>query len=107
VRGRVPAPIRPVGARATRPGKDPPIPENPQDPIWDHRPDGSRVRLSNGIRIVDRTGGHGAGRPGGGDAAGDAIEHLVTWRGEGGTVIVLGLDETCRPVYTTTLFDYR
>jgi hypothetical protein len=85
---------------ATRPGKDPPIPENPQDPIWDRRPDGSRVRLSNGIRIVDRTGA----RPAAGDAA---IEHLVTWRDEVGSVIVLGLDETCRPVYTTTLFDYR
>jgi hypothetical protein len=98
-----PAPNRPVGARATRPGKDPPIPENPQDPIWDRRPDGSRVRLSNGIRIVDRT----ARRPGAGDAADPAIEHLVTWRDEGGSVIVLGLDDTCRPVYTTTLFDYR
>ncbi|MEA2267690.1 MAG: hypothetical protein QOC64_300 [Solirubrobacteraceae bacterium] len=83
------------------------ISENPQHPEWDERPDGSRVRHSNGIRIVDRTGaGARADACAGAGAEADAIEHLVTWREPGGSVIVLGLDESCRPVYTTTLYEY-
>jgi hypothetical protein len=80
--------------------KGPPISEHLHQPIWDEQPDGSRVRLSNGIRIVDRTTRAGE------NAAAEDIEHLVTWREPGGGVIVLGLDATCRPVYTTTLYDY-
>jgi hypothetical protein len=34
------------------------------------------------------------------------IEHLVTWQEEGGHVVVLGLDATCRPAYLTTLYSY-
>jgi hypothetical protein len=60
---------------------------------WSERPDGSRVRWENGIRIVDRT----PRRP----AA--AIEHLVTWPEQGGQVVVMGLDASCRPVYITAL----
>jgi hypothetical protein len=35
------------------------------------------------------------------------IEHLATWQEEGGHVVVLGLDATCRPSHLTTLHDYR
>jgi hypothetical protein len=66
---------------------------NRSEPTWDEEADGSRVRLSNGIRIVDRTT-RGA-KPG-------AIEHLVTWE-EGGGTVLMGLDAACRPVYVTTL----
>jgi hypothetical protein len=35
------------------------------------------------------------------------VEHLVTWQADGGEVVVLGLDETCRPVGIATLYSYR
>ena len=57
------------------------------------QPDGSRVRWDNGIRIVDRT--TRLRRP--------EIEHLVTWPEQGGQVMVMGLDASCRPVYITAL----
>jgi hypothetical protein len=60
---------------------------------WSEQPDGSRVRWENGIRIVDRTTRRG----------GPEIEHLVTWPEQGGPVIVMGLDASCRPVYITAL----
>jgi hypothetical protein len=66
---------------------------NRGQPRWEEQPDGSRVRLSNGIRIVDRTSR---------GAVSGAIEHLVAWE-EGGGTILMGLDATCRPVYVTTL----
>jgi hypothetical protein len=47
------------------------------------------VRFENGIRIVDRTT--------------PPIEHLVTWSEQGGQIIVMGLDRSCRPVYITAL----
>jgi hypothetical protein len=56
---------------------------------WSRQPDGSRVRFENGIRIVDRTT--------------PPIEHLVTWSEQGGQIIVMGLDRSCRPVYITAL----
>jgi hypothetical protein len=58
------------------------------------------VRRSNGIRIVDRT------PRGEGDLPASEIEHLVSWQEEGGAVVVLGVDATCRPVYLTTLYSY-
>jgi hypothetical protein len=71
------------------------MPENPpQQPEWEERADGPRVRIVNGIRIVDcrdRTE-----RPG-------PIEHLVARQEADGRVVILGLDAECRPVYTTTL----
>jgi hypothetical protein len=63
---------------------------------WTDQPDGSRVRETNGIRIVDRTAG----------AARARVEHLVTWQEEGGRVVVLGLDGACRPVTMTTMYSY-
>jgi hypothetical protein len=60
---------------------------------WTQLPDGSRARWDNGIRIVDRTQ---RPRP-------DAIEHLVTWPEQGGNLVVMGLDASCRPVYITAL----
>ena len=63
---------------------------------WIERPDGSRTKITNGIRIVDRTV-----RP-----QPSSIEHLVAWTEEGGRMVVLGLDVGCRPVYTTTLYSY-
>jgi hypothetical protein len=75
---------------------------NMPEPRWEELPDGSRVRLANGIRIVDRTTRvRDVEEP---EPTG--IEHLVTWREDGGRVIVLGLDEACQPVYQTTLYDY-
>lgn len=87
-----------------RPWKDPEIPENTQQPRWEQRPDGTRERLVNGIRIVDRTGA--GDRPPRRPEA-PPVEHLVTWQEDGGRVIVLGLDADCKPVSTTTLYDYR
>jgi hypothetical protein len=58
---------------------------------WKEQPDGTRVRWENGIRIVDRT----TRRP--------EIEHLVTWPEQGGQVMVMGLDTSCRPIYITAL----
>ncbi|HEX7300510.1 MAG TPA: hypothetical protein VF257_16050 [Solirubrobacteraceae bacterium] len=68
-------------------------------PEWEERPDGTRVRMVNGIRIVDRSErspGNDAGAPG-------AIEHLVARQEVAGQVVILGLDDECRVVYTTTL----
>ena len=65
-------------------------------PDWKDQPDGSRMRVSNGIRIVDRTTRR---------AEGD-VEHLVTWQEDGGKVVVLGLDRACRPVTLTTMYSY-
>jgi hypothetical protein len=66
----------------------------PQQPEWEERPDGTRVRIVNGIRIVDRSD-RAASAPG-------PIEHLVAREVEEGLVI-LGLDANCRAVYSTTL----
>ena len=76
----------------------PPIPENMRQPEWKMQPDGSRVRLSNGITIIDRSarGAAAAGAP-------SDIEHLITWRQAEGEVVILGLDDDCRPIYATTL----
>jgi hypothetical protein len=72
------------------------MPENtPRPPEWEERPDGSRVRVVNGIRIVDRSD-RTSTPPG-------PIEHLVARPEEGGRVVILGLDAECRAVYTTTL----
>jgi hypothetical protein len=74
---------------------------NTQQPQWEEQPDGSRVRLANGIRIVDRTP-----RPDGDSRPRSPIEHLVTWQEDGGRMVVLGLDVACKPVYTTALYSY-
>jgi hypothetical protein len=71
------------------------LPEDTQHPQWEERPDGSRTRKVNGIRIVDRT------RPGGGAPA---IEHLVAEDQDGGRVRIVGFDADCRAVYVTMLF---
>jgi hypothetical protein len=60
---------------------------------WEELPDGARVRWENGIRIVDRT----TPRPR------PEIEHLVTWPEQGGQVMIMGLDTSCRPIYITAL----
>lgn len=64
---------------------------NTEHPAWEHRPDGSRARITNGIKIIVR-----------GSRRRAAIAHLVTWQ-EGATTCILGLDRSCRPVYTTAL----
>jgi hypothetical protein len=70
---------------------------------WEDRPDGSRVRIVNGIRIVDRSDRTHV-QQGADEAPPSApIEHLVARQEEGGRVVILGLDVECRPVYTTTL----
>jgi hypothetical protein len=75
----------------------------PRKPEWEERPDGSRVRIVNGIRIVDRSD-RGESQQGGNEAPpSEAIAHLVARQEEGGRVVILGLDVECRPVYTTTL----
>jgi hypothetical protein len=72
-------------------------------PEWEERPDGSRVRIVNGIRIVDRSDrvpppeGASDAQPNG------PIEHLVARQEEGGRVVIIGLDAEGRAVYTTTL----
>jgi hypothetical protein len=72
-------------------------------PEWEERPDGSRVRIVNGIRIVDRTDSaqapHGDDEP----QPNGAIEHLVARQEEEGRVVIIGLDAACNAVYTTTL----
>jgi hypothetical protein len=60
---------------------------------WKEQPDGSRVRWENGIRIVDRRTRR----------RDPEIEHLVTWPEQGGQVMVMGLDASCRPIYITAL----
>jgi hypothetical protein len=77
------------------------VSDNTQQPLWEERPDGSRARISNGIRIVDRTA-----RATGPAPEPTGIEHLVTWQEHGGRMVILGLDDTCRPVYTTTFYEY-
>jgi hypothetical protein len=69
--------------------------ENMQQPEWEERADGSRVRFVNGIRIVDRSDRTEPRRA--------QIEHLVARPEEDGRVVILGLDAGCRPVYSTTL----
>jgi hypothetical protein len=72
------------------------MPDNtPRKPDWEERPDGSRVRMVNGIRIVDRTGPR--------ESPPGPIEHLVAREEVGGQVVILGLDAECRVVYMTTL----
>jgi hypothetical protein len=80
------------------------MPDNtPGKPTWEERPDGSRVRMVNGIRIVDRSD-RGERPQGAGDAEPRGpIEHLVAREEVGGQVVILGLDAECRVVYTTTL----
>jgi hypothetical protein len=65
---------------------------------WKTQPDGSRVRLSNGIRIVDRSA-----VPNQAADEASSIEHLVTWQEDDGTVVVIGLDGACTAVYSTVL----
>jgi hypothetical protein len=72
-------------------------------PEWEERPDGSRVRIVNGIRIVDRSDRSQPEQGGSEAPASGPIEHLVARQEEGGRVVILGLDVDCRPVYTTTL----
>jgi hypothetical protein len=69
--------------------------ETPHQPEWEEREDGSRVRIVNGIRIVDHTAR--AEPPRG------PIEHLVAREEEDGRVVILGLNAERVPVYTTTL----
>jgi hypothetical protein len=77
------------------------MPENtPRKPEWEERPDGSRVRIVNGIRIVDRSD---RAEPSSGGEPSGAIEHLVAREEVDGQVIIDGLDAECRVVYTTTL----
>jgi hypothetical protein len=64
---------------------------NTDQPAWEPRPDGSRTRITNGIRITVSA-----------PRARTQIDHLVTWQEDGGSVRILGLDAGCRPVYTTT-----
>jgi hypothetical protein len=72
--------------------------ENTTPGAWEDRPDGSRVKTSNGIRITDRTPRREPPAP---------VEHLVSWREPGGDVVVMGLDGACRPVNRFTFHDYR
>jgi hypothetical protein len=81
--------------------KGPPIPEETQQPDWELQPDGSRVRVTDGIRIVDRTS-----QPAAVDDPLAAVEHLVTWQEDAGRVVVLGLDAGCRPLSLATLYAY-
>ena len=67
--------------------------ESIPQPEWEERPDGSRVRIVNGIRIVDRR--DRAERAG-------LIEHLLARQEDDGRVVIVGLDADCRAVYTTT-----
>jgi hypothetical protein len=69
--------------------------ENMQEPEWEERKDGSRVRFVNGIRIVDRSDRT--------EPSSAKIEHLVARPEEDGRVVILGLDAAGRAVYTATL----
>jgi hypothetical protein len=77
------------------------ISQNPESPQWQPQPDGSRIRHSNGIRIVDRTR-----QPALPAVEPSPIEHLVTWQEPGGHVLVLGLDAGCKPISLTTMYAY-
>jgi hypothetical protein len=80
------------------------MPENtPGKPEWEERPDGSRVRIVNGIRIVDRRDRAAPSSDASGAEPTGSIEHLVAREEVDGQVMVLGLDAECRVVYTTTL----
>jgi hypothetical protein len=75
----------------------------PRKPEWEERPDGSRVRIVNGIRIVDRRDRADPSSGASGAEPSGSIEHLVAREEVDGQVIVLGLDAECRVVYTTIL----
>jgi hypothetical protein len=77
------------------------MPEDTQQPKWEEQPDGSRVRMINGIRFIDRSTVREEPEP---DPNG--IAHLVAQQEEGGRVAIIGLDAQCRPVYVTTLYGY-
>jgi hypothetical protein len=64
---------------------------NADHPTWEPQPDGSRIKITNGIRITLRA-----------SRAAARIEHLVAWQ-ERGETRILGLDASCRPVYETSL----
>lgn len=92
---------RPTRAPARRQaGKERPIPESTEQPRWEEQPDGTRFRYANGIRIVDRSRRRLPEPPP------SPVEHLVTWQEDGGRVIVLGLDASCRPHTITTMYSY-
>ncbi|MCW2953524.1 MAG: hypothetical protein JWQ48_2694 [Conexibacter sp.] len=95
----LPATLRSL--RRTRTRRNEAIRPNPEPPRWQSQPDGSRIRHSNGIRIVDRTrdATFATVEP-------NPIEHLVTWQEPGGNVLVLGLDAGCRPISLTTMYAY-
>jgi hypothetical protein len=75
----------------------------PRKPEWEERPDGSRIRMVNGIRIVDRSNRAEQPQAGGDSEPSGPIEHLVAREEVSGQVVILGLDTECRVVYTTTL----
>lgn len=75
------------------------MPENPPQPEWEMQPDGSRVGLPNGIRIVGRSA-----IPQQALDEASRIEHLVTWKDDEGAVVIIGLDAACRAVYSTVLY---
>jgi hypothetical protein len=80
------------------------MPDNtPRKPEWEERPDGSRVRIVNGIRIVDRRDRADPSSGASGAEPSAPIEHLVAREEVDGQVMVLGLDAEGRVVYTTTL----
>jgi hypothetical protein len=98
--GRVHGADYPERRRWTRTRRKEAISQNPEPPRWQPQPDGSRIRHSNGIRIVDRTrDALPAVEP-------SPIEHLVTWQEPGGHVLVLGLDAGCKPISLTTMYAY-
>jgi hypothetical protein len=65
------------------------MPDDTTQPRWEHQPDGSRTKITNGIRITDRTRRRRA-----------PIEHLLAHE-EHGHAVIVGLDALCRPVYVT------
>ena len=62
---------------------------NADHPRWEPQPDGSRKKITDGIRITVRP-----------PRAEPRIEHLVAWQ-EHGETRILGLDAGCWPVYET------
>jgi hypothetical protein len=63
--------------------------KNADHPQWEPQPDGSRTKISDGIRITVRPA-----------RAEPRIEHLITWQ-ERRETRILGLDASCTPVYET------